>query len=47
MIFVFYVVIYTFVKMYVCLKLKENNKYVKSISEYVVGNDLGVVLMKK
>lgn len=46
-IFVFYVVIHTLVKMYACLKSKENNKYAKSISEHVVGNDLGAVSMKK
>ena len=46
-IFVFSVVIHTFVKMHACLTSKENNKYAKSISGHVDGNDSGAVSMKK
>ena len=45
-IFAFCVVIHTFVKMYACLKSKENNKYAKSISGHVDDNDSGAVQWK-
>ena len=41
-IFVFCVVIHALVKMYACLKSKENNKYGKTILGHVDGNDSGV-----
>ena len=47
MILVFCVVIHTFVKMYACLKSKENNKYAKSISGYVDDNDSEAVFNEK